>query len=82
MKLYAHTVHGVESAPVGPVFSGSEDWSQATLEMDMPADTYEVWAWFAFNGPAPAGYVWFDDLSLEVTGPAAGGKRGRSRSSP
>lgn len=79
MKLYAHTLHGVESAPVGPVFSGTEGWKQAMLEMDMPADTYEVWAWFAFNGPAPSGLLWFDDLSLEVTGPATGGKRDRTR---
>jgi hypothetical protein len=47
------------------------DWTKVTTEMDVPADTEEIWAWIAFNAPA-AGTVWFDDVAVEVTGPATG----------
>jgi hypothetical protein len=33
--------------------------------MDVPKDTYQVWAWLAYNAPG-AGYVYFDDASLVV----------------
>jgi hypothetical protein len=78
LKLYAHTLHGVETAPTGPVFSAQTDWSLATIEMDTPPDTYEIWAWGAYTAPAP-GAAFFDDLSLEVTGPAARPKRGERK---
>jgi hypothetical protein len=71
IKLYAHTLRGMRQDAVPRQFSMNTDWTYTTLEMDIPADTYEVWAWFLYNGPAP-GVVYYDDCMLEVLGPATG----------
>lgn len=75
VKLYAHTIHGMVSNAVPKQFSANTDWTHTSLEMDCPPDTYEVWAWFAYNGPVP-GRVYYDDCSLEIVGPARGGGSG------
>lgn len=67
--LYAHTVRGVVQLPQPETFNGTHDWTLTSHEMDLPADTYAVWAWFNYNAPNP-GRVWFDDLRLEVIGKA------------
>lgn len=73
-KFYFKTLHGVEQVTTKDRFSGNTDWSEATLEADVPRDTYVVWVWYAFSAPAP-GRVYIDDCSLEVTeAPAAGRK--------
>ena len=46
-------------------------WTRLELEMDVPKDAYQVWAWLLYNAPAD-GRVYFDDASLEVVGPAKG----------
>lgn len=71
LRLYAHTSgHGmVQSLPADPI-SGTNDWKLASVELDIPPDAWEVWAWFAYNAPSP-GMVRFDDCALEVLGPAA-----------
>jgi hypothetical protein len=48
---------------------GTTDWEEASLELDLPPETYSVWAWFTYTAPA-RGRVYFDDASLEVLGPA------------
>ncbi len=69
LKLYAHTAHGMvaSDAPLQQ-FSNTTDWSPSALEMDLPDDTYEVWAWWLYNAPA-IGMVHIDDCSFEVVGP-------------
>jgi hypothetical protein len=67
-KFYFHTLHGVEQIPTNNQFSGTKDWSKATLEADVPRDAYEVWVWYVYNGPAE-GKVRIDDCSVEVIPP-------------
>lgn len=67
--VYAHTPRGVAIQPQPEQWSRTTPWTRTTLEMDLPRDTYLVWAWFAYDGPKP-GRVWWDDCSLEVIGPA------------
>jgi hypothetical protein len=69
MSIYAHTIRGGFSAVVPRQYSLDTDWELATMEMDLPADTYEVWVWFAFSAPAK-GRVYYDDCRFEVLGPA------------
>lgn len=71
IKLYANTLHGVEHPPTPKQFSVNNDWTATSLEMDVPKDTYNLWAWSVLNAPAP-GKVYFDDMTLEVLGPATG----------
>jgi hypothetical protein len=73
-KFYFHTLHGIEQVTTKDQFSGTKPWSEATLEADVPDDTYEVWAWWVFNAPAP-GIVHIDDCTLEVTGPATSSRK-------
>src|SRR5262249_17743419 len=67
-KIYCHTLRGMKQVPQGEQFGATTDWSKTTLEMDVPRDTYEIWAWCAWNAPAP-GRVYWDDGRLEVIGP-------------
>jgi len=70
LKIYCNTLsQGMVASDPGPTFSMNTDWTATSLEMDVPYDAYEVWAWFAYNAPAK-GLVYFDDTSLEVLGPA------------
>ncbi|HET7225627.1 MAG TPA: hypothetical protein VFK69_07900 [Candidatus Eisenbacteria bacterium] len=70
LKIYAHTLHGmVQSDTPAELFSSTHDWTPSSVEMDLPPDTYEVWAWWMYNAPA-AGVVHFDDCDFEVLGPA------------
>lgn len=75
-KFYFSTLHGVEQITTKDRFSGTQPWREATLEADVPDDTYEVWAWFVYNGPAP-GIVHIDDCVVEVTGPATSSRKAK-----
>jgi hypothetical protein len=68
-KFYFNTLHGIEQVPTKNQFGNTTDWSKATLEADVPKDTYEVWVWYVYNAPAP-GILYVDDCSVEVLGPA------------
>jgi hypothetical protein len=72
LTIYCHTVSGAKQK-VGSEkqFSGTMPWGRAVVEMDVPPDTYEVWAWLAYTAPA-AGVLYIDDASFEVVGPATG----------
>ena len=50
---------------------GNADWTKLTVEADVPEDTYAVWALMEYTAPV-VGHAYFDDLSLEVLGPATG----------
>ena len=69
LKIYAHTMDGVKQVPPADQFSHTVPWTKTSLEMDLPSDTFAVWAWFCYDGPR-AGLVHFDDCSLEVLGPS------------
>lgn len=69
VRLYCHTLKGMVQSPPSPIFSATMDWAECTTEVDVPPDTYEVWAWLVYNAPAN-GRVYFDDGRLEVVGPA------------
>jgi hypothetical protein len=71
IKLYANTLSGVEHPPTPRQFSMDNDWTATSMEMDVPKDTYALWAWSVLNAPAP-GRVYFDDMELVVLGPATG----------
>jgi hypothetical protein len=75
LKLYAHTMGGVKQIPADAQFSNTVPWTKTTLEMDLPDDTFAVWAWFTYDSPRP-GVVRFDDCSLEVLGPAKASRTG------
>jgi len=71
IKLFANTLHGVVHPPTPRQFSVTNDWTETSLEMDVPEDAYNLWAWSLVAAPAP-GKVWFDDMTLVVLGPATG----------
>ncbi len=68
-KIYCHTLRGMKQVPQGQQFGRTVDWSKTTLEMDVPLDTYAVWAWCAWDAPVE-GLVYWDDVVLEVIGPS------------
>jgi hypothetical protein len=68
-KIYSHGVSGMTQVPQGQQFGATTDWSETTLEMDIPSDSYQLWVWCAWDAPVP-GLVWWDDARLEVIGPA------------
>jgi hypothetical protein len=69
--LFFNTPNGVVEIPTKDRFSLNTDWTEATLEADVPKDTYSMWVWYQYNAPA-AGELHVDDCSLVVTGPATG----------
>ena len=71
VNLFFHTRLGFlrQSGPQ-PV-SGTQDWTKLLVESDVPDDTYATWAWIEYTAPVP-GRAYFDDMSLEVIGPATG----------
>jgi len=70
IRIYCNSLsRGMVQSEPGQAFSLTTDWLSTSLEMDVPLDAYEVWAWFAYNTPA-TGLVYYDDTSLEVVGPA------------
>ncbi len=84
VKIFCHTLKSSVQEAAPQDFSGTKDWSQAVVEMNVPEDTYELWAWFAYNAPTP-GRLYFDDVSLEVLGSATStpmSTPGRTKSGP
>jgi len=69
LKIYAHTMTGVKQIPPAAQFSNTVPWTKTSLEMDLPDDTFAVWAWFCYDGPR-TGVVRYDDCSFEVVGPS------------
>jgi hypothetical protein len=49
-------------------YSLDTPWTETTQILDLPPDTYQVWAWCQYEVPVP-GQVYFDDAKLEVLGP-------------
>jgi len=70
VKIYSHGLksHVIQS-PGAELLSGSWDWKQIAIELDIPEDSEIVWAHLQAIAPA-RGTVWIDDASFEVVGPA------------
>jgi hypothetical protein len=71
VKLFCHTTTGMVQETSTRTVSGTTDWAPVMLEMDVPENTCEIWAWMTYMAPIP-GRVWFDDAELVVLGPATG----------
>lgn len=71
LKVYFHGFAEAIAIPGWEQFSLNTPWTKTSFEVDVPQDTYAVWAWFLYTTPAP-GRAYFDDTSLEVLGPATG----------
>ena len=70
VKIYSHGMKSrVVQSPGAELMSGTWDWKQLTIEMDIPEDSEIVWAHLQAIAPA-RGTVWIDDASFEVIGPA------------
>jgi hypothetical protein len=70
VKIYAQGLktHVLQS-PAAELMSGTWDWHQLSIELDIPNDAELVWANCLAIAPA-VGTVWIDDASFEVVGPA------------
>ena len=71
LKLYFHGLQAAKAVPGWEQFSLNTPWTKTVFEADVPEDTYSVWAWFLYTTPS-AGRAYYDDMSLEVLGPATG----------
>jgi hypothetical protein len=69
VKIYCHTLRGMQQSEGSAAVGLTTDWTETSAEMDIPRDTYEVWAWLLYNAPV-YGKVYFDDGRFEVIGPA------------
>lgn len=65
-SVVATGMYGGFRPVVANAWSGTNDWTFATYEIDIPKDTYTVWVRAVLN--TGAGKVWFDDLKFEVLG--------------
>jgi hypothetical protein len=71
VDLFFHTRTGYLRTSSPHTVYGTVDWTKLDVEADVPENTYAVWAWIEYTAPVP-GDAYFDDMSLEVMGPATG----------
>ncbi len=71
IKIYCTTLERSEDVGAPQLVGNTAPWTKLQMEMDVPKDAYQVWAWLLYNAPA-LGRVYFDDASLEVMAPAGG----------
>jgi YD repeat-containing protein len=71
IKIYCTTLKQDEDVSAPTQVGNTTPWTKVQMEMDVPKDTYQVWAWLLYNAPAQ-GRVYFDDASLEIIGAAKG----------
>ena len=76
LKIFAHGLYGVIQGIASDQLSDTQPWKLTTQELDLPPDTYQVWAWCQYDAPAK-GEVHFDDVSLEVVGNATPSPKAR-----
>ena len=72
IKIYCTTLARDEDISAPKLIGNTTPWTKLEMEMDVPKDAYQVWAWLLYNAPAE-GRVYFDNASFEVLGPATGG---------
>jgi hypothetical protein len=72
VKIYSQGLKSrVQQSPGAELLSGTWDWQQLAIELDIQDDAEIVWANIFALAPA-RGTVWIDDASFEVVGPAKG----------
>ena len=81
LKLYCTTLHGDVDIGAPRLIGNTTPWTKLEMEMDVPRDAYQVWAWLLYNAPSE-GRVYFDDASLEIIGPAQGAASPPARPRP
>lgn len=70
VKIYAQGLRTrVLQSPGAELLSGTWDWKELAIELDIPDDAELVWANLLVLAPA-RGTVWIDDARFEVVGPA------------
>jgi hypothetical protein len=69
IMAYCSTANGDVYDVTPAQFGMNTDWTKTQTEFDVPPGTLMVWGWFLFNCPA-RGRVYYDDVSLEILGPA------------
>jgi hypothetical protein len=69
IKVFCTTLEGDVHEPTPRQIGGNTDWTKLVMEVDTPPNTLLAWAWFLYNAPAP-GRLYYDDVALEVLGPA------------
>lgn len=69
MIVYATTARGDVRESTPRDLSGTLDWTKVVHEFDVPPRTYMVWVWYLYDAPVD-GRLWWDDMTLEVVGPA------------
>ncbi len=67
LKIFGHGKYGIVQGIASEQLSDTQPWTLTTQELDLPPDTYQVWAWCQYDAPVK-GKVHFDDASLEVIG--------------
>ena len=67
IKLYCSTLNRDEEVAAPLLIGNTTPWTKLVVEMDVPTDAYQVWAWMIYTAPAE-GRVYFDDASLEIVG--------------
>lgn len=81
IKLYCTTLKQDEDTGAPRLLGNSTEWTKLEMEMDVPHDAYQVWAWLLYNAPSE-GRVYFDDASLVILGPATSGPAPPARRKP
>lgn len=71
IKIYCTTLKRDVDVGTPKQVGGNTPWTKLEMEMDVPKDAFQVWAWLLYNAPS-TGRVYFDDASLEVIGAARG----------
>lgn len=69
IMAYSTTLDGDVRGPTPTLIDETHDWMEVSMELDTPPNTYMISAWFLYSAPG-AGRLWYDDVKLEVLGPA------------
>lgn len=81
LKLYCTTLAGDQDVGTPRQLGGTKPWIRLEMEMDVPDDAFQVWAWIVYNAPSE-GLVYFDDASLEIIGPSRSGAASKAARKP
>lgn len=77
IMVYCTTLDGSVAGDTPGTFTMSNDWTEVSMEVDVPPATYMVSAWFLYSAPG-TGRLFYDDCSLEALGPASYLKTGEA----
>jgi hypothetical protein len=78
IKIFGHTPTRTVPVIIGPALSETTPWTRLSDEFDLPPDLQSLWIWFSIDTPAK-GFMHWDDVSLEIVGPAKSVPEGDTR---